>query len=47
MWSDVVPIDEWANELLVLARLRQLKVGAEGKPSLKRARVGISRPEAT
>ena len=34
---DRVPIDEWASESLVIARLRQLKVGAVAKASLNRA----------
>ena len=37
MIGDCVPIDEWANELTNTAKVKTVKVEAEGKPSLNRA----------
>ena len=43
---DVVLFVERSGELLYEARLRSDRTEAEGKPSLKRARVSYNRPEA-
>ena len=43
--SDLVLFVERANELWYAARLRSWSFGAEGKPSLNRAKVACCRPE--
>ena len=45
MLSDIVLFVERSGELLYLATLSTVRYEAEGKPSLKRAKVTCNRPE--
>ena len=44
--GDVVPIEEWANDLINIAWLIRFRGGAAGKPSVNSAFVILVRPEA-